>query len=183
MKYVALILAVLFASGCSVPRSVKEGGPVSGQVVNPAGKVLILNVANGQEQGQPIAYGSGQGMVSSLRKVLTSHGVSLSTTEKMDLSSGMDEAERSGFDYILKAVITLWQDNATAWSGNGDKLSVSVELYDAKTKQLTAAASHQRVATGATFVSGSPDRFMDEVATGALGQIYGWPEKAQAGAK
>ena len=180
MKYVAIVLVALLAGGCSVPRSVKEGGPISGQVVNPAGKVLILNVADGQEQGQSVAHGSGQGMVSSLRKVLATHGVPLSTTEKVDLSSGLGEAQQSGFDYVLKAVITLWQDNATAWSGNGDKLSVSVELYDAKARHLVAAASHQRVATGATFVSGSPDRFMDEVAVGALGQIYGWPQEAGA---
>jgi hypothetical protein len=95
----------------------------------------------------------------------------------VDLSSGLNEAQEANFDYVLKCVITLWQDNATAWSGNGDKLSISVELYDAKTRQLVAAASHRRVATGATFVSGSPDRFMSEVSTGALSQIYGWPVK------
>jgi hypothetical protein len=177
MRYVALLAAALLIGGCSIPRSVKEGGPISGQVVNLAGKVLILNVANGQEQGQPVANGSGQGMVSALRTTLSTHGIPLSTTEEMDLSSGFDEAQKGNFVYVLKCAITLWQDNATAWSGNGDKLSITVELYDAKTRQLVAAASHQRVATGATFVSGSPDRFMGEVATGALSQIYGWPQK------
>lgn len=177
MRIVAFVLFALLIGGCSVPRSVKEGGPVSGQVVNPAGKVLILGVHNGQEQGQPEANGSGQGMVSALRQALSIHGIPLSTAETTDLSSGFDEAQKANFDYVLKCVITLWQDNATAWSGNGDKLSISVELYDAKTRQLVAAATHKRVATGATFVAASPDRFMNEIATGALSQIYGWPQK------
>lgn len=177
MRIAALVVLAFLIGGCSVPRSVKEGGPVSGQIVNPAGKVLILGIPNGQEQGQPEANGSGQGMASALRQALSIHGVPLTTTETKDLSVGFDEAQRANFDYILKCAITLWQDNATAWSGNGDKLSISVELYDAKSHQLVAAASHKRVATGATFVSGSPDRFMSEVSTGALSQIYGWPQK------
>jgi len=177
MKIVLIVVFTFLIGGCSVPRSVKEGGPISGQVVNPAGKVLILGIKNGQEQDQPEANGSGQGLVSALRQALSTHSVPLSTTQTTDLSSGFDEAQKVNFDYVLKCLITLWQDNATAWSGNGDKLSISVELYDAKTRLLVAAATHQRVATGATFVSGSPDRFMGEVSTGALSQIYGWPQK------
>jgi hypothetical protein len=177
MKYLVLLITCLMAAGCSVPRSVKEGGPVIGYQINPTAKVLLLRVADGQEQGQEVARGSGEGMVAALRKALSSHGVPLSTSANLDLSTGLDEAQRTGFDYVLKCTITLWQDNATAWSGNGDKLNISVEVYDVKTGTLAAAATHKRVATGATFVSASPDRFMDEVATGALSQIYGWPVK------
>lgn len=177
MKYVALLFVCFLAAGCSVPRSVKEGGPVVGYQVNSTAKVLLLRVADGQEQGQEVARGSGEGMVAALRKTLSSHGVPLSTSANMDLSAGLDEAQKTGFDYVLKCTITLWQDNATAWSGNGDKLNISVEVYDAKSRVLAAAATHKRVATGATFVAASPDRFMDEVAVGALSQIYGWPTK------
>lgn len=171
------VMASMALIGCSVPRSVKEGGPVSGHVVSAKNKVLLLNIADGQEQGQSPAIGSGQGLVAAMRKVLTSHGVPMSTTPSTSLSQGFDEASRAGFNYVMKTTITLWEDNATAWSGNGDKLSISVELYDATSHELLAAATHKRVATGATFVSGSPDRFMDEVSMGALGQIYGWPAK------
>jgi hypothetical protein len=40
----------------------------------------------------------------------------------------------------------------------------------------TPGDRHKRVATGATFVSGSPNRFMDEVSAGALDKIYEWSE-------
>lgn len=177
MKYLIVVFVCLFAAGCSVPHSIREGGPLSGQKINPAGMVLVLNVKDGQEQGQPVATGSGQGMVAALRKALSAHGVPLSISQHADLSSGFSEAQQAQFAYVMQCVITLWQDNATAWSGNGDKLNISVEVYDAKTRRLVAAATHKRTATGATFVSGSPDRFMDEVAKGALGRIYGWPVK------
>lgn len=174
MKYIIVALLCLVATACSIPHSVREGGLVAGQQINPKTTVLVLNVKDGQEQGQSPAAGSGQGMVAALRRALSTHGIPLSVTQSSDLSTGFDQARQHGFHYVMHCVITLWQDNATAWSGNGDKLNISVEVYDANTHQLVAAATHKRTATGATFVSGSPDRFMDEVAVGALSRIYGW---------
>ncbi len=116
-------------------------------------------------------------MVTAIRKVLMGKGVPLSTSESTSVMQGLDEANKIGFDYVLKCVITEWEDNATAWSGKGDKLRISVELFDAKSKQLVAAGSHYRIATGFTVSSGTPDRFMDECARGSLSKIYGWPEK------
>jgi hypothetical protein len=176
MKQLFLI-GVLLSMGCSVPRSIPEGRVVAGQTVNQGGKVLILAVADGQEQGQPAANGSGRGMVASLRKSLMQKGIPISTTDATAITAGCDEASKINFDYVLKCVITEWEDNATAWSGKGDKLRISVELFNAKTKQLVAAGSHYRIATGFTLASGTPDRFMDECALGALSQIYGWPLK------
>ncbi|AHX16304.1 hypothetical protein CH75_10390 [Dyella jiangningensis] len=176
MKRLFLVAtSAMLLIGCSVPRQVKEGGAMSGHQVAPQGKVLLLNVRDGQEKGQDPATGSGQGMVAALRKTLSAHGVPLNTSQTMDLSRGFEEAQRNGYAYVMKSTITLWEDNATAWSGNGDKLNVSVELYDVSTHELIAAATDKRTATGFTFVSGTPDRFMDEVAIGALSQIYGWP--------
>lgn len=176
MRSLGILLPILFAIGCSVPKSLPEGGAISGMTVNQKAKVLVLAIADGQEKGQEPANGSGRGMVAALRQQLSAHGVPITTSEATTILQGFEEATKMGFDYVLKCVIVLWEDNATAWSGNGDKLKISLELYDAKTHQLVAASSHYRVATGATFVSGTPDRFMDECAKGALGKIYGWPE-------
>ena len=177
MKYVMTAILVMLMAGCSVPRNVREGGAVSGQQVDAHKTVLVLSVKDGQEQGQAPAVGSGRGMAAALRKALSEHGIPLSISQSTDLSEGLNEAKQGDFGYVLQCVITLWEDNATAWSGKGDKLNISVEMYDAKTHRLVAASSDKRTATGATFVSGSPDRLMDQVATGALGRLYGWPEK------
>lgn len=114
-------------------------------------------------------------MVDAFRKVLAMHGIPMSVTADKSLTEGFADAERGGFTYVLKGTITHWEDNATAWSGKGDKLFVSAELYDAHTHTLIAAATDKRTATGLTFVSSTPDRFMDQVAVGTLSQIYGWP--------
>jgi Domain of unknown function (DUF4823) len=177
MKHLVALLAAVLLCACSVPRSVKEGGAISGRTIAPTGKVLILSIADGQEQGQSPAVGSGQGMVAALRMALGAHGVPLSTTSTATLNAGFDEAKKDGFDYVLLCNITLWEDNATAWSGKGDKLSISVQVFDTQSHVLVAAATHSRVATGFTFVAGTPDRFEAEVATGALSKIYGWPAK------
>lgn len=170
-----LLLAVLGVSACSVPRSVKEGGAIPGQQVIPAKKVLVLAIKDGQEQGQPPAVGSGAGLTAALRKALVGHNIPVAITADTTVEQGFADAARNDSSYVMQATITHWEDNATAWSGKGDQLFISVELYDANTHELVAAATHKRTATGATFVSGTPDRFMDEVSTGALGKIYGWP--------
>jgi hypothetical protein len=174
MKYAITILLCVAIAGCSIPRSAMERGPVPGQIVRPTESVLILGIRDGQEQGQTPAVGSGQGMTAALRKVLVAHAIPLSMSQSTDLATGFNEAQQGGMAYVMQCVITLWQDNATAWSGSGDKLNISIEVYDAKTRRLVAAATHKRVATGFTFVSGSPDRFMDESAEGALSRVYGW---------
>ena len=176
MKQLFMLLTILVL-GCSVPRSEPEGGTIIGQAVNPSGKVLILGVRDGQEQGQEPANGSGKGMAAALRKVLMAHSIPISTTESLNNTQGFEEAEKLNFDYIMKCSITLWEDNATAWSGKGDKLKISIELFDVKSKQLVGEAGFYRVATGFTLAAGSPDRFMDECAEGALAKIYGWPAK------
>jgi len=165
---------VIFLSGCSLPHSVKEGGPLSGKHIDPSAKVLILGIPDGQEPGQPLAIGSGKGLASSLRATLVKHGIAMTLIDSTDLSIGLQSAERDGAAYVLKCTITLWEDNATAWSGNGDKLNIAIDLYDAKSHELVAESTHKRTATGATMVVGTPERFFDEVSQGALGQIYGW---------
>jgi hypothetical protein len=168
-------LAIISLSACSVPRSVKEGGTIPGQQVIPAKKVLVLAIKDGQEQGQPPAVGSGAGLAAALRKALVGHNIPVAITADSTVEQGFADAARNDSAYVMQATITHWEDNATAWSGKGDQLFVSVELYDANSHELVAAATHKRTATGATFVSGTPDRFMDEVSVGALGKIYGWP--------
>lgn len=175
-RFVLAAVACIVVAGCSVPKSVREGGPIAGQVVSAQKRVLVLSVTDGREQGQDPANGSGQAVVASVRKYLTLHAIPMSVSSSLSTEQGINEANAQGFDYVLKPTITLWEDNATAWSGKGDKLSISIELFDAHTHQLVAAATHKRVATGATLVGGSPDRFIDEVCNGALGKIYGWAD-------
>lgn len=172
-----LTLSLIFISGCSVPRSVKEGGTIPGQQIVPAKKVLILAIRDGQEQGELPAVGSGTGLASALRKALVAHNIPVAITADSSVEQGFADAERNGSSYVLKATITHWEDNATAWSGKGDELFIALELYDANSHELVGASTHKRTATGATLVSGTPDRFMDEVSVGALSKIYGWASK------
>lgn len=74
------ILFLLLLVFCSVPHSRPEGGTVFGQTINPKGKVLLLAVQDGQEQGQSSAPGSGKGMVTALRKVLVEHSIPFTTS-------------------------------------------------------------------------------------------------------
>jgi hypothetical protein len=117
------LLVCVFVSGCSIPRAIPNGGPIASYRVISRDKVLVLNVPDGQEQGQPPAPGSGQGMVSALAQVLEAHGIPFSTTDTTSLSLGFDRAQSEGIQYVLKTTITHWEDNATEWSGKGDKVS------------------------------------------------------------
>lgn len=174
IKILAGACLTLLLAGCSIPQSQVKGGPIAGHHIDPSTKVLILSIQDGQEQGQDPAHGSGHETVDALRQQLSMYGVPVSTTDTLSLADGIEQAKRDGFGYVCRGSISLWEDNATAWSGNGDKLTLSVELYDSKTRELIGAATHRRVATGLTLLSGTPERFITEVAAGTLGAIYGW---------
>jgi hypothetical protein len=166
-------LLVLFAS-CSAPRTRLVSEVVPGQAINQEGKFLILSCEDAQERGEDVAKGSSNALVSAVRDQMMRHSMKISITQSTALEAAYTEAKANSFDYLLRPVFTHWEDNATAWSMNGDKVGISLEVYDARTRAVLAAASYNRTATGATFVAGSPMRFIVEAAEKTLNQIFHW---------
>jgi hypothetical protein len=167
----ALTLPLLIAS-VSCASSQTTGGVVAGHAPVQRGKVVVLQVADGRERGGDPAAGSGSAVTSALRDALLARGIAPFTSDRSSLAEGISEAKQLGYDYVLKASITEWEDNATEWSGKPDSAALSVELYDL-TPTLLSAATHRKKASSFTMSSGTPDRLLPELVALTLSRVFG----------
>jgi hypothetical protein len=82
--------------------------------------------------------------------------------------------------YVLKVVITDWEENATEWSGKPDSVAASAELYDSSSGELVAVASHSVKGSTTAWVAKTPDRFYPEIADNLLGRLFGWAPRVRS---
>lgn len=147
-----------------------SGGLVAGQSTVRKGKVVVMAVADGKERSGDIAAGSGNLVRSALRDALVTRGFTPLTSESTSMPEAVKEAKELSYDYVLKATITEWEDNATAWSGKKDSLALSLELYDV-TPTLIASSSHRQKGSSFAMSDSAPDRLLAKAVDAALGRI------------
>lgn len=169
---VFVCVGVALLLGCSIPRKIKAGRVLGEKPLPRDATYLILGIRDAQETGQPVAVGSGKALASAIQQRMLKEGIAAETTAQANFTDGMNEAKARNIPCVIKAEYTLWEDNATAWSGRGDKVAISLEAYDVSTGRMLAASSFKRVATGFTFASDSPFRFLAQAADGAVGTIF-----------
>jgi hypothetical protein len=171
-----MLVALMFlALSCATPVHQTTGQWVPGMTLVATPKIILIDIADGQERGQEATKGSGQEMVGALRDRLMGHNIAVQTIQSVEIEKGYEEAARLGFDYVLRGVFTNWEDNATAWSGNPDRADFTIEIYSVPDKRLAGSASHRVQASGFTMMSGTPMRFIPELADNTLARLFGWP--------
>jgi len=179
-KRLGLFCLALVLTACAMPVHRTSGQFVPGTSLAAEPKVVILAITDGQERGQDATVGSGGAMVNAIRDRLMGRGIPVQSVQVAELEAGYAEAERLGFNYVLRGAFTNWEDNATAWSGNPDRAELALELYAVADRRLAATASHTVQASGATLLSSTPMRFIPELADSTLGRIFSWPATAAA---
>jgi hypothetical protein len=120
--------------------------------------VLLLPIPDGGNSEDGMAPGSGAAMTADLRDKLLQRG----------MSPLVSEARTLGYEFLIKAVFTDWQDNATEWSGRPDRAAVSAELYDAKSATLLATATDREKGSAISLVSQDPSRFYPVISNSIL---------------
>ena len=165
----ALVLSILAA--CATSQT--GGGVAPGQTVKPASKIIVLPIPDGVERKDGPAAGTGAAMTAAVRDALIQAGVSPMVTEVSGLEAAFKQARTLGYDYVLKAVITEWEDNATEWSGRPDSAAVSAELYDATSMQLVSTATQREQASAVALVSESPERFIPTLSRHIVEKLLG----------
>ncbi len=169
-RYMATLGALALLAGCA--SSQITGGLAPGQTVKSNGKVIIMPVPDGVEQGGDTAGGSGVAVAASLRDALLRVGVSPMTVDAPDLASAVEQAQRLGYDYVLKAKITQWEDNATSWSAKADLAAVSAELYDAASATLVASVTHKEKSSSMKMIDDSPMRYLDKISDSIAAKLF-----------
>jgi len=170
MKTVLLIGAVLFLAGCGERSS---GGLPPGTTIPPASKILIMPIADAVEPGQPVAQGTGAGMVAALRDDLSRRGFTPFPTAAATYELASQEATKAGFAYVLRATIPEYADNATAWSGKPDILTLDIELLEPGNWHIVSTAYERVGSSAVTLVSGSPNEMMGRIVRRALDSLLG----------
>lgn len=173
---VFLLALCCIAFNCAAPEHITKGQIMPGFEIQKEGKFVILNITDGQESGQSPAYGSGQEMVSAIKEELMKNGYVFSTVPTENLLDGFNEADRLGYLYVLKGIITHWEDNATEWSGKPDRASFSLDIYVSKDRKLIGSASHQVQGSGMALFPESTTRFIPELANKTLSRLLSWPD-------
>lgn len=168
----ALVAAVAF-TGCSAKRS-SNVVVVPGKLVPKGARVFLLAVPDGQQRQDGAAAGSGLAVAVGLRDALFAQGFPPLVGDTAELEAGLGEAERLGNDYLVRAVITQWEDNTTQWSGVPDTVTLSVALYDVRRRELIATSAHTVEGSQGDYRARTPDRFIPELVDHCLGSLFGW---------
>lgn len=174
------LLAAIIAVGCASSQT--TGGSVPGTAATtplPVGaaasvsglRVMILPISDGGNAEDGIAPGSGAAMTANLRDALLKRGISPLVTEAATLDQAVQQARSLRYEYIIKAVFTDWQDNATEWSNRPDHAALSAELYDTETVTLLAALTHAEKGSALSMVSQNPARFYPLISTAVINKF------------
>jgi len=171
-------LAFVALTGCSATRT-SNVVVVPGKLIPRGSQVYILKVADGQERREGPAAGSGFAVATGLRDALFAQGFPPLLSDTSDLEAGLADAATLHYDYLLRAVITEWEDNATAISTRPDRAALSVEVYDVSRRELIATSRHEVSSGHGDYKSRTPDRFVPELADFCLGSLFGWTPTIQ----
>jgi len=174
LRSLILVWTTLFLTGCALPKHITTGQVMPGYQFSKDAKFVVLDIVDGQERGEAPTYGSGQAMVSALKEDLMKHGYSVTSIPSKELADGFKEADRLGFAYVAKGGFTYWEDNATAWSGNPDRATFSLEVFETKSRRLVGSSTHQSQSSGAALWASSPTRFVPELADATLSRLLEW---------
>jgi hypothetical protein len=172
---VSVVLAALtLLQGCvgSVTRS-SSFNVAPGKVVAPRSKVFILAVRDGGDPKD--GAGSGAAVATAIRDKLLAKGLTPLLSDESTLKAGLAAAKEQGYAYVLRPLVTQFEDNNTPWSHKPDRGSLSVELYDTASGELAAAGTHNVVGPTQDPVDLKPVRFIPELVDTCLGTLFGWP--------
>ena len=169
---VAVLLAV--AAGCRTIHRQVAGQWLPGQSYKTGSAILFTRVPDGVEHGEGSAIGTGAAFAAMMRDQMLRKSFQIVMSEKASVTEALPEAVARSCGYILKAVITEWEENATEWSGKPDTMAVSAELYAVPDGTLVATANYRVIGSDTLFASRDPQRFYPEVADHILGSFFGW---------
>lgn len=156
--------------GCAARTT--TGGIMPGQQIIPRGKVVIVPIEDGRERGGDVGAGSGAAVTAALRDALISRGFAPFVADHKTFEDALDQAKRLGYDYVMRGQITEWEDNATEWSSKADSAALSVEVFDL-TPTVVGSGTHRIKGAAIDMMPSTPDRFIPELVTAALGRALG----------
>jgi len=176
MKWMTGALVALLTVGCvgvAIAKTPPTGGWLAGKSLVKGAKVLIVPLADGSEREEGVAAGSGTALTAAIRDYLMSKGLTAIVGDARKLDEAFTQAEKLGCHYVVRAAITEWEDNATAWSGKSDVLGLSFELFEVAAKEPAATCSCRRRSPSFTLASNKPEELIARALSDCPGILFG----------
>ncbi len=168
-----LLIAAMCGFLCACAVSQTGGGLVPGQSLKSGSKILVMPIPDGVERTDGPARGSGAAMTAGFRDTLIKAGRTPLLSETTSLEQAFGQAKRLGYQYVVKATLTEWEDNATEWSGRPDSAALSAELYDVESLQLVATATHREKGSAMALIPETPERFIPILSHRVVSRLLG----------
>jgi len=133
-------------------------------------RILLSQVPDGSG-ADGVMSGSGELVRSSLGTELLRRGFQVINSASTDSQQLLTEAKSKGISFVLSARITIWEDNATSWSGKRDQAGIALQLYEASTEALKG--SSERTAHGVRHPNGCAPWLAQKTVAAMLGEAVG----------
>jgi hypothetical protein len=135
------------------------GGVMAGQHVATNRAVYVAPIKDVVDTDGDVAAGSGNLVSTCLRDELTERKIPV-------------VASPTGDCYVMRGTITHWEDHATEWNFSPDKVGMSLEMTDGRSRELVAEARAEVTSSALEFVHAEPDRLAPQLAREAIKRVY-----------
>jgi Domain of unknown function (DUF4823) len=165
MKTAWILLACVAVAGCAEnrPRNEVQTELALASPLSKARAVAIQVPDDGSFDGKPYA-GSGQQTAAVFRKVFSGHAANVALAKCQG-----NECER-GAGYFVALRILSWEDRATSWSGNRERITIRVTVFDAATDKRVAASILQT--SGSAVSAQGPQALLDSLVSDYVRSLY-----------
>lgn len=165
MKTAWILLACVVVSGCADnrPRNEVQTELALTSPLSKARAVAIQVPDDGSFNSRPYA-GSGQQTAAVFGKIFSGYAANVSLVKCPG-----NECER-GAGYFVALRILSWEHRATSWSGNRERITIRVTVFDAATDKLVAANILQ--ASGSAVSTQGSQTLLDPLVSDYVRSLY-----------
>jgi len=171
--FLLFVALAIFSSACSVSRATRSSLYHNPNIVKDS-KIYIMGIDGSYKKQQNSDRESAMVLIAAIRSLLMTHGFRSYVGKTLDLEKAILDAATMQCNYVLKATVTEWGENAPPWSGNQDSYGLSIELYGVPHGNIVGFATHRVVGPKWTGFRHHPDRFIPEAADHSLSAIFRW---------
>ncbi|WP_175224347.1 DUF4823 domain-containing protein [Achromobacter ruhlandii] len=173
MKRAAISLSVfVFIAGCTATHQSQRLSP-SAQPLDKTQRVYVAWSADGGYGGKTAA-GSGAQSATSLATAFAQRGVTVDVSSQAETpEQAIASASRLGAAYAVMPTILNWEHRATAWSAIPSKLSMRVDVWDARAGTKLDSTVLESKSAAFTFLSTGPELLLRDTVAPYVAALYG----------
>ncbi|MBI2928138.1 MAG: DUF4823 domain-containing protein [Verrucomicrobia bacterium] len=164
----ALILGGFFCSGCAHTYAVREFKPPARALTGTEGIYIIVPKDYSGEKG------SGELAASTLATLFSRYAArARKSVELTTVEQHLANARKDGFEFAVEGKIIRWDEEATEWSGAGDKLEMSISLLRVENGEVVSTTQLSGKSKWLTFGGDRVEHLLEQIGGKWVDALYG----------